>query len=95
MELSSPRNYFDARESIERRKYETIKKGQKSSRYETKKGYYWDKDMKESCSKPPLSTFFCDTAKYNVEGSLINKSKSVLEKKVDRTLSKHSFIEEI
>jgi len=30
-----------------------------------------------------------------MEGTLINKSKSVLEKKVDRTLSKHSFLDDI
>jgi len=43
IDVLSSRNYFDARKSIESRKYETIEKGQKSNRYETKKGYYWDK----------------------------------------------------
>jgi hypothetical protein len=91
----SPRKYFDARESIDRRKYETIKRGEKSNRYETKKGYYWDKIMKEQSTKPPPSTAACYSDTYNLETSLINKSKSVQSKKIDRSLSRNSFIDEV
>jgi hypothetical protein len=51
--------------------------------------------MKEQSFKPPSSTIATHIDIYKVEGTLINKSKSVLDKKVDRSLSKHTFLDEI
>lgn len=86
-------SYFDAREQVEKRKYATLKKGEQIKRYETKKGYYWDSEMKEKSGKPASSTNFIHADVYKVEGTLINKSKSVLDKKVDRSLSRNSFLD--
>lgn len=51
--------------------------------------------MKEQSFKPGASTKLHNSDIYNVETTLLNKSKSQLEKKVDMSLIKHSYLESI
>lgn len=56
-EYKTPRLYQDAALEVQKRKWATQKKGEKTNKYVTKRGFYMDYDLKVSKSIPGSSMY--------------------------------------
>lgn len=54
-QYKTPRIYQDSRLEVQKRKWATQKKGEKTDKYVTKRGFYMDYDLKVSKSIPGSS----------------------------------------
>lgn len=56
-EYKTPKIYQDAALEVQKRKWATQKKGEKTNKYVTKRGFYMDYDLKVSKSIPGSSNY--------------------------------------
>lgn len=58
LEYDPEKEYLDPADQVLQRKYSTQKKGEKSTKYATKKGFYMDYELKVAKGVPGASTIF-------------------------------------
>lgn len=96
-EYRTPKIYQDPMLEVQKRKWATQKKGEKTNRYVTKRGFYMDYDLKVSKSIPGSGNLFfiLDVHQSQQPWSFKKQQEKSKHIKVDQKLKKNTYLQQI